>query len=108
MRDLVRVLEASFTMTGETWLVMHKRAKTTRRKRPLVDHLNERLCAFVRTRRPVRVGRLARRVTAAAAEAAGSFPLERPGHFGVGGARGASVVRLLIVGSRLLSTRSRH
>jgi DNA-binding transcriptional LysR family regulator len=50
--DLVRLLEGSFTMTREMWLVMHERAKTTRRIRLLFDHLSERLAAFARARRP--------------------------------------------------------
>ncbi|MFL6720456.1 MAG: LysR family transcriptional regulator [Sphingomonas sp.] len=52
--DLVRVLEPSFTMTREMWLVMHEAARSTRRIRLLFDHLNESLSAFVRTRRAPR------------------------------------------------------
>lgn len=48
--DLVRVLEASFTMTREMWLVMHEGARSTRRIRLLFDHLNESLAAFLRSR----------------------------------------------------------
>lgn len=48
--DLIRVLEETFTITREMWLVMHKGAKSTRRIRLLFDHLNESLSDFVRSR----------------------------------------------------------
>lgn len=45
--NLVRVLEKSFTMTREMWLVMHEAMKSTRRIRLLFDHLRQSLSIFV-------------------------------------------------------------
>jgi len=45
--SLIRVLEKSFTFTREMWLVMHERAKATRRIRLLFNHLAEALTAYV-------------------------------------------------------------
>ena len=46
--NLVRVLEKSFTITREMWLVMHEGARSTRRIKLLFDHLRQGLSAFVR------------------------------------------------------------
>ncbi len=49
--DLVHVLPGAFRFEIETWLVMHKDMRGTRRMRLLFDHLVEGLSAYVATSR---------------------------------------------------------